>query len=80
MAIKYGCKPGDKVHVLIVEFGAVPVDVQVFCNEIDAKKTYNKFIKKHFRSHKNFDEQHGYTDKSDIYRFITTLDFKKRRR
>lgn len=73
MSKKIGCKKGQKVQVIIEEFGAVPSDVFVYCAPKDAKDHMSSFIKHHFGSKKRFEDGHGQTDKEDIYHYETKV-------
>jgi hypothetical protein len=66
---KSGCKPGQKVSVVITEFGGNIDDVRVICDYPKARGIVDKYIKKHFGSKKEFEQIHGQTDKEDIYLF-----------
>lgn len=73
MSRKIGCGKGQKIQVVLEEFGAVPSDVFVYCDPKKADEHVNKFIKKNFGSKKRFEERHGFTDKEDIYHYETKV-------
>lgn len=74
MVKRVGCRKGSKAQVVIEEFGAVIDNVFVYCNPKDANDHVNKFIKNNFGSRKRFNEEHGETDKGDIYHFETKVE------